>query len=263
MKVIYSASYSIIVTGYKGYIARELIKKVGASDWKETNLDFITEPCTIIHLAAKADIKDGSVNLLRNNTIADLCVIDSCVKYGHRLVYASTNNVYPLKVNCRQGENHIPNDSYSLSKFVGEKLLKLLPASQYIILRLADVFGYGQKYGNFFKALEHAISKGQQFNLTDRGDKLRSYIYIDELVDILIYSCLIDKYDGGIYNICHKEPLSLFDISLALLGDVLANNESSYDYRTMEQSCFFDYKYQFTMKEALARYLFEIKNRED
>lgn len=260
MNVLYSRCLSIIITGYKGYIATKLIEKMDVFDWCELSIENILEPCTIVHLAAKADIKDGSISLLKNNTNVDLLILEQCIANNHRILYMSTNNVYPLKMNCDEEDCYTPRDSYSLSKFVGEQFLKILPDNQYIVLRLADVFGSKQKHGNFFKAIEHALSNHKPFELTNRGDKLRSYIYIDELVNILEYSFRINEFDGGTYNICHNEPLSLFDILLVAFNRVDENVKSSYDYRTMKQSTFFDYSYNFTMQEALSEYLLKVKS---
>ncbi|MDE1330742.1 NAD-dependent epimerase/dehydratase family protein [Vibrio aestuarianus] len=260
MKVLYSRETSIIITGYKGYIAKKLIEKIEVSDWCESNIENILEPCTIVHLAAKADIKDGSVNLLKNNINVDLHILEQCCANSHRIIYISTNNVYPLKLNCDEEDGQPPKDSYSLSKFVGEHFLKVLPINQYIVLRLADVFGSKQKHGNFFKAIEYSLYHNQPFKLINRGDKLRSYIYIDELVNILEYSFGIDEFDGRTYNICHNEPLSLYDILTIAFNSVHVNTKSSYDYRTMKQSAFFDYSYKFTIQEALNEYLLEIRD---
>lgn len=265
MKVAFCREKNTIVTGYNGYIGSSFLKN-GKLGWVEASLESITQPCTILHLAANANINSDDVKILANNILCDLEVIEVAKKYGHRIIYASTNNVYKKQLGCIVTDSILPFEKYGLSKYLGEQLLSSLPSSQYIILRLADVFGSGQKHGNFFKAIERKMLGLGDFNFLNRGDKLRSYIYIYELISLIDYVMDVDTFDGYIYNICHNTSYSLLDIYCTIIGPptsyVASELESCYDYRTMEQSDFFGYKYKFDLKDALLHYSRDVKSRE-
>ncbi|HCJ7299208.1 TPA: SDR family oxidoreductase, partial [Vibrio cholerae] len=184
MKVAYCKNRKIIVTGYNGYIGSTYLKEKKI-DWIEVDLDSIKTESTIIHLAARAGL-ENDINILSNNLKCDLEVAEFAIKYGHRVVYVSTNNVYKKQINCTIGDEiRSRKEPYGLSKYLGECLFSYLPDEKYVILRLADVFGFGQKHSNFFKAIEKTILGEGSFKFTDRGDKLRSYIYIDEMISLL------------------------------------------------------------------------------
>ncbi len=265
MKVALLKESNIIITGYKGYIASNFLKQ--RTEWVEESLDSIDFPCTIIHLAANANIGSNDVKLLANNISCDLTVIDAVKRHGHRIVYASTNNVYNKQLDCKVTDSGVPSEQYGLSKFLGEHLLFSLPSRQYIILRLADVFGRGQSHGNFFKAIEKKLLGLGDFTFSNRGDKLRSYIYIEELIFLLDHVVDVDAFDGGIYNICHNDYLSLFDIHCLIMGSPSSYSVSElnncFDYRTMKQSEVFGYKYKFDLKDALISYSNDIRNRDE
>ncbi|HCJ7615416.1 TPA: SDR family oxidoreductase, partial [Vibrio cholerae] len=227
-------------------------------DWIEVDLDSIKTESTIIHLAARAGL-ENDINILSNNLKCDLEVAEFAIKYGHRVVYVSTNNVYKKQINCTIGDEiRSRKEPYGLSKYLGECLFSYLPDEKYVILRLADVFGFGQKHSNFFKAIEKTILGEGSFKFTDRGDKLRSYIYIDEMISLLDHVININIFDGGIYNICHRESCSLVDIYYAIFNETPEFNEgqltSSYDYRTMKQSQCFGYQYRYSLSDALNHY---------
>ncbi|WP_370279664.1 NAD-dependent epimerase/dehydratase family protein [Pontibacterium sp.] len=253
----------VCVSGYRGYIGSKFISQ---RPGRVVNLSNVPAGTTLLHLAARADLGADSVSTLSANIILDANVIETVAKNGLKLVYSSTNNVYPLKLNCKVGDEARPDGGYSLSKFIGESMCAGLESREYTVIRIADVFGAGQRHGNFFRAIENSLKNGTVFNLSSKSFKVRSYIYIDELCNILDFIVGDFEHQGEIYNLCHKTPMSLSklaeniyirDFKRLLNGDEV--KADLFDVRTMCQSKVSGYSYRFDMEEALEHYVCSIK----
>jgi len=263
IKVAYIEDYELVITGYNGYIGSSII-----NEFRKLNKKFVLLPikniknCNcFIHLAANVN---NDLDTFKRNLELDLEVIKYCDKTKCYLIYASGNNVYPKMVGCDISTHFNINDYYSASKIVTELLLNSLFSFNYTILRIADVFGSGQRHGNFFKSIEQSIKNRSELFLYGRGLKIRNYIYIKDLVNLIFY--FIKERQNGTYNVCYDEPLSIYQIiqKISILSglkikyvDYPIENELL-DIRTMKPSKFSRFSYQFNMHLAIEDYYHSI-----
>lgn len=236
----------ILVTGANGFIGKKvcaLLEEKGISycsgtrdcfqmDNVESMRKYINDNSitNIIHLAAKADSSDDKE--LFDSNIAGLYNLvrafsGTSVK---NVAFASTNNVY--------GELHDSNleeenpclpanaNTYGLSKYVGELLLKDMIRSSdtsLSILRISDVYGPGQKYGNLIKALVRAVAQRDVIKLYGEGKRIRDYIYVDDVAEGLIHASINEL--NGVYNLSTGVGTSVKE--LVDIGIELSEGESS------------------------------------
>lgn len=256
-----AADVPVSVTGYRGFVGRSFL---AGRPWKARPL-YECSPRVVIHLAAKVE---NTLQAFQTNLALDAEIAAFCVARQATLIYASSNNVYSRAENCSESDLVHHDDYYSLSKIAGETLITsgALGKLDYVVLRIADVFGLGQRYGNLFKAIATNIATQTPLKLYGQGTKTRSYIYIKDLVGVLDFAVTNFRNFNGVCNICYEEPATVKDLvervsSLAGLPIEPVDSPDVKDIRTMRNGKLLDagYRFTFTLDTALADYVREVR----
>ena len=237
----YSQSARVAVTGATGYVGSCLLDLWGG-DFSEIAFSDIPSGALLLHFAASVSSSPSS---LIDNANIDLSVLELANERCRGLIYLSTNNVYPNAFDCRVSDALKGGDYYSVSKILGERLFCDMAKVPVVILRVADVFGAGQRHGNFFKAVEAAVLQGSSLRLYGQGLKRRTYIHARELVRFIRWIAQVsfaDMAQRKILNVGYPDALSVKDIldrvsvraSLPVEVKVLEQDNSALDIRTME-----------------------------
>ena len=186
---------------------------------------FYTKPDLILDIAVK-----GIVNIL-----------DGCKKYNVKELYlASSSEVYQTPIKVPTDENEmlkIPDIYNSRYSYGGGKIISELMSLHYgkkffkklVIFRPHNV--YGPNMGN-----EHVVPelinrfrtlKGKKFTIQGTGNEIRSFIYIDDFIDLTIKAGLSNK--SGIYNVGSGQGNSVLDIIKLIKKNVNLDLEVQYD----------------------------------
>lgn len=266
LRCAYSPSLQIAITGATGFIGKGIIRASDATDFHYVTADKVPHGAVFIHCSA--DLTPSRESLI-GNLERDLWLIDQ-IKTHRGLIYASSNNVYSYALNCRIDELPRCNDYYSASKVLGEKLIQDMAQTPFCLVRIADVFGVGQRHGNLFRAIEQAVAQKTCLKKYGYGLKRRSYIYEPELA--LLFLFLAKKILRGeniptIINACYQETPTVAEIiemvgrlsGLPLEHIALDQDSSSMDVRTMIPGPFMDYKFHYaSLAEAMKAYVASI-----
>ena len=236
----------ILVTGANGFIGKRvcaLLEEKGISycsgtrecfqmDNVESMRKYLNENSitNVIHLAARANSSDEK-ELFDSNIVGLYKLIQAFGGTGVRnITFASGNNVYGElhDKNIDEEASCIPSEKniYGLSKYVGELLIKDMLEKKDIsfsILRIADVYGPGQKYGNLIKALVRAAAQHEVIKLYGEGKRIRDYIYVDDVAEGLIHASINEL--NGVYNLSTGVGTSVKE--LVDIGIELSEGESS------------------------------------
>jgi nucleoside-diphosphate-sugar epimerase len=240
LRCFYSDELRIAVTGGTGYVGQEVIAASGHS-FRRIAFDDVPDGAVVIHCAA---IVAASPTSLVQNVEIDAAVVEAVNQRHAGLVYASTNNVFPLGLNHRAETPPTFLDYYGAGKAFGEMLVRNLGRKPFCIARIGDVFGAGQRHGNFFRAIEAALRDRTPLKLFGEGQKLRSYIYNPELGRMLLHfaSEIASGADvPATVNVCYPDPMTVREIvtlvaersALAIEPVAMANDQSAKDIRTM------------------------------
>jgi len=168
----------------------------------------------VIHLSASAGVND---NYLFNNEYIDnnITSIVNLLNYIRKenvniksFLFASTSSVYgshnpPFKEDFVLDR---PLNMYAISKIAAENILKLyskeLKNTNFIVMRYSSVYGpYGRQDMIYYKFKE-LIEKNETIPLYNYGLNIRSFTYIDDIVEStikLMDSNFENNFD--IYNI--------------------------------------------------------------
>lgn len=269
LRLAYDPVANVCLSGSTGYVGSSLSAAGFYSFAAVATLDELAPGCVLLHLAAATSGSDRQT--LLDNLALDSFVADWADKTSSSVVYASSNNVYGKALDCRTEDTPYLQDYYSASKVFGESLLRERMRDRCCILRIGDVFGVGQRHGALFRAIERAIVQKDPLVQIGEGLKLRSYIYIRELVLQIAHSAelLREKRGSGTFNVGHAEPLTVRAL-LARLSELTGlsidasraqADQSNLDVRTMRINSLPGYASSFTMDTALQDYLSQLEGR--
>lgn len=267
---MFSAQTGIFLTGATGFLGGAVMDASNAADWQPLALGDVPEGTNIIHLAANVSGTNGS---LAENIALDLEIVDLADRTRGRLVYASGNHLYPFALNCRVGDTLRPVGNYALSKYVGELLVADRLGSRGTICRLPDIFGVGQRHGNFFRALEQALRVGSEIQQFGSGMKRRTYLHVDDAAAAMVwFADQTDELSDGssrIWNLGYTDSASVVEILdfVSAISGLPKNyvsidqDESWRDVRTMDVVRFPNQIFKFeSFRDALSGYVQQLVN---
>jgi len=154
----------------------------------------------------------GTINILEN--IRLFSPKTKLILMGSRLEYGKPKYL-PVD------ENHATNP---ISQYAIDKLYTTNYALHYwsiyhtpvTILRLSNIYGphpplYFQNYNviNYFLDLAH---KGKNLTIYDKGKQIRDYLYIDDLIQVMLLVGLNNNTNGKIFNIGFGKPMSFLSV---------------------------------------------------
>ncbi len=165
----------------------------------------------IFHLAAKVELQESIVNptkTFENNIIGTSKVVEACVKFKKKLLFASSCAVYPLNGNhqFKEEDATMPSLPYSISKKAGEDIInfylkrKKLSA---VILRCFNVYGLKQGSNSQYAAVVPkfiaSAKKNMFLKLNNGGNQSRDFVYVDDVCKAYLMLNNLNKV--GTYNI--------------------------------------------------------------
>ncbi len=150
-----------------------------------------------------------------------LSILDACVKTNSKplIVYTSSRLVYGVPQYLPVDEMHIlrPDSLYAIHKVVVERYLDFYQRHYqipYLNLRIANPYGAGQAPGKKHGIINQFMMNSIQNNtitLFDQCDVLRDYIYIEDLLSIMIKLANNEKTWSSTYNIGCGSGISLLE----------------------------------------------------
>ena len=210
---------SILVTGSSGFIGRKVLEKLPKlgviTDYNNSmriNLQNIDEVMKIdsadivIHLAGKTPKKELKWNDYFNNNISStLNILEYCIiKNVKKLIYVS-NYIYGNPKYSPIDEIHPinPHNSYSESKYLGERLCKFYCDKMninLIILRPFNIYGESMNKNFLLSNLINSIKTDQKMTIVNK-DSRRDFLHVDDFVDLILkikdYNCKFEIFNVG------------------------------------------------------------------
>ncbi len=156
-------------------------------------------PEIVIHCAAQTNVIESMKNPIKtkkNNVDGTKNILKSVKNLPNcYFVFISSGGaIYGEPNYLPVDENHEKNpiSNYGISKLKGELLTKkILTQSKinYSIIRPSNIYGPGQKTENVIPKFIKLMENKQEIRIFGDGSSSRDYIYIDDLVEIILKLC--------------------------------------------------------------------------
>ena len=245
---------NILILGASGFVAGSLISKLATTDhqvlgisrnitdvlerFKESNnINFLKcdiakeglnkinfQPDIVINLAAIQpsresltwkDYFEGNVELV--GSIINFCKLNKVL----RLIHISTVSIYSSTNTKPYYEDSVPNpvNLYSLSKFMGESLLRVTyeqnkSSPEVIVLRFPSIYGAGHLDGLVYTYYSLA-KENKDIEIYNEGKTMRNMLYIDDAVDSIVLFINATKEELKFDHFLIGSPNSLSSIDIA------------------------------------------------
>ncbi|MCL5973625.1 MAG: NAD-dependent epimerase/dehydratase family protein [Ferrimicrobium sp.] len=155
------------------------------------------QPMAVIHLAARADVRESMLDPLGDlsaNLVGSLRVLEAARHTGvSKVIFATSAGVYGAvdasELPIREDVVHVPDSFYGLSKDAVLGYLRLYRDNfdlEYTALILANVYGPRQGMlgeGGVVAKFAQAIASGSPATIIGDGSQTRDLIYVDDVVD--------------------------------------------------------------------------------
>ena len=178
----------------------------------------------VYHLAANSDVRLGEHDTktdFNQNIIVTRKVLEACKKASIKsLIFTSSSVVYGSAKIIPTPENYgplLPISMYGSSKLAGEALVSSYSSLFNIkstIVRFANVIGKSKNaHGiipDFIKKLEN---NNQKLEILGNGKQKKSYIYIDDCIDGILFAKNNQKNITDVFNIGSSDQLESNDIA--------------------------------------------------
>lgn len=179
----------------------------------------------IIHFAAESHV-DNSISspreFINTNIVGTFNLLQSAAKYGKRIIYVSTDEVYgSISAGEATEESKLnPSSPYSASKAAGDLLaLSFFQTfnTDVIITRCVNNFGTHQNEEKLIPTIVSSILKGKKIPIYGSGTNIRNWIDVEDH-SRGIASCFVRGESGEIYNFGTQEYLSNLEVCRLFLN---------------------------------------------
>ena len=193
----------ILVTGSRGFIGKQVIKKLKKSEIITDSIDSkridlknieevmrLSESDVVIHLAGKTTKGLDWEEYFDNNVLGTLNILEYCiVKKIKKMIFVSSyvyGNPKYLPIN----EKHPiePHNPYTKSKYLAEQLCEFYAKNsdlKIIILRPFNIFGKTLPKDFLISNLLKSIKTNEKITIINK-DSRRDFLHIDDFVDVIL-----------------------------------------------------------------------------
>lgn len=242
---------SVLVTGANGFVGRPLFSALQSSDCDVIPLvhnksglpnEIVLDLCSdefnqqinalpkvdaVVHLAAKIVFGDSlKSNLFVSNVLATAELANWGRKIDAHFIFASSVVVCGVKNPYIDSESKPnPDTDYGYSKWLAEELIKM-SGVKHTILRISGIFGkHGPQHLGINKAIDNALN-GEIPVQYGYGKIKRNYIYVKDLVDIIIY-CMENQIEGN-HLVAGSSPNTIADMLQIICNKILPETHPIY-----------------------------------
>ena len=188
-------------------------KKIDCSKSEELNKINIKFDI-LIHFCGQASSEKSYLNPYRDfqdNILSTINLLEFIKKKKcNKIIFASSMAVYgnTKKLPVRENDQCNPVSFYGLNKLICEKYINFYSKKfkkKYTILRFFNVYGPGQKLNNLKQGMLRIylqqIFKQKKLHIKGSLNRMRDFIYIEDVSGLLIEIINKNKFYNNIYNI--------------------------------------------------------------
>jgi UDP-glucose 4-epimerase len=188
----------------------------------------------VFHMAASVGVKNilnAPTEGISTNIYGSEIVLNSALKYGKRIVIASTSEIYgknptqPLSETSDRviGQPQKLRWTYSDSKAIEEAIATHLFETQKLqvsIVRLFNTVGPGQSdaYGMVLPRFIKSALSNKPIEVFGTGKQSRVFCHVQDVVDAITKISSMQSTVGEVYNIGGKEEITIEDLAIKVIS---------------------------------------------
>ena len=193
----------VLVTGSRGFIGKQVIKRLKKSeiltdliDSKRIDLKNIEEVMklnasdVVIHLGGKTTKGLKWDEYFNNNVLGTLNILEYCITKKIKKMIFVSSYVYGNPKYLPIDEEHPidPHNAYTKSKYLAEQLCEFYAKNSdlnIIILRPFNIFGKTLPDGFLISNLLKSIKTNEEITIVNKDSK-RDFLHVDDFVDLIL-----------------------------------------------------------------------------
>lgn len=231
----------ILILGSEGFVGHNLVEglsknhEIFCADMIEnskhsnyTKFD-VTDNSSVLNTVKDVDVV---INLVANSLVSSiegpsknaevnilglLNILEACVKNKiKKIIFTSASSLIGVPTSERVSESHIatPKTAYGISKLTSEHYLRLyqeLYNLDYVVFRFFNIYGPYQKNG-LIPSLFSRIVNNQPLTVFGKGDQIRDYVFISDVVEFFDKAATNNIGDNKIFNMGTGKGTSILDV---------------------------------------------------
>ena len=170
-------------------------------------LNVVNNVDVVINLVAHSLVSsiDGSITNAKINIMGLLNVLESCRKNNvKKIIFTSASSMIGIPQTSNVSETHpaSPQTAYGITKLTSEHYLRLykeMYGLDYTIFRFFNIYGPHQKNG-LIPTLYSRIKNNEPLTVFGKGDQIRDYVFIQDVVPFFQKACESDITNNAIFN---------------------------------------------------------------
>lgn len=217
----------ILITGYKGFIAKALgpylVSKgheVEGFDWLPNVLPAVDYYDQIIHLGAISDTTCSDVKaVMEQNVDFTTRLLGLCEAHGVNLMYASSASVYGPLTEFKETSPCLPKSPYAWSKYLFDRIIQETGPENFGArvqgFRFFNVYGEHEEHkgpqASIFYQFKKQAEQGAIHPFEGSDEYYRDFIYVGDICKIIEKFLTVDA--SGIWNLGSGSATSIGEIA--------------------------------------------------
>lgn len=230
----------VLILGSEGFVGSNLVEELGKShqiiaadqivSTKQNYVQFniadyesvqntIKNVDIVIDLVAHSLISsiDQTIQNAQINIIGLLNVLEACRQNKiKKIIFTSASSLIGEPQTYKVPETHVakPKTAYGITKLASEHYLRLyqeLYGLNFVVFRFFNIYGDHQKNG-LIPSLYGRIMKNEPLTVFGKGDQIRDYVYIKDIVSFFEDAISTNKADNSIFNLGTGDGSTILDV---------------------------------------------------
>lgn len=163
------------------------------------------------------------INLLNKKILKKFVHIGSSMEYGS--IPGPQSEKYKCKPNNYYGTVKLKCTNFLKKKFIDDKF----PS---VVLRVFQVYGPNQQKDKIIPFTAINCKNNKTFKVS-KGNQLRDFLYIDDLVDCIFKSLLNNQVNGKIINVGYGKPITIRNL-VELIRSFYKKGKPQYGFKKIK-----------------------------
>jgi len=191
---------------------------------RQQDISKAIDGCDVVfHLAANPDVRIGAINTrthVDNGILATYNLLEEMRKKSiNKIIFTSSSTVYGEASIIPTPENYgplIPISLYGAAKLAAEALISSYCHTfdmEAIIYRFANVVGPRSTHGVIYDFIKKLRKNPQELEILGDGKQRKSYLYVDDCIDAMLFGMEKAKEKVEIFNIGSEDWVEVKEIA--------------------------------------------------